>query len=189
MLSMKVVKMWLPLGVTITILCGLVYGLSQYSLKMSANDPQIQMSEDLAKRLATGENPMLLMPTEIVNLNEGLGTFVIVFDETGQIMSSTARLDGKVRGVPMGVLDHAKRQGQNKVTWMPQPGLRFATVTTAFSGARNGTVLVGRSLRLIEARQRQIESYVLMGCLLALSSSFGLMWLGQERDPKGKKKR
>ncbi len=44
----KVLKQWLPLAIAITLLCGLVHVAVQQEVRLSANDPQIGMAEDLA---------------------------------------------------------------------------------------------------------------------------------------------
>jgi len=44
----KVLKQWLPLAIVIKLLCGLVYVAVQQEVRLSANDPQIGMAEDLA---------------------------------------------------------------------------------------------------------------------------------------------
>jgi hypothetical protein len=52
----KVLKQWLPLAIAITLLCGLVYVAVQQEVRLSANDPQIGMAEDLAAALSHGSN-------------------------------------------------------------------------------------------------------------------------------------
>ena len=44
----EIIKKWLPLAIATAGLCALVYLTEQQSLRMGANDPQIQMAEDAA---------------------------------------------------------------------------------------------------------------------------------------------
>ncbi len=61
------------------------------------------------------------------------------------------------------------------MTWQPRAGVRIATVTVPWTG---GTVMAGRSLRLVEERESHLELLVAAGWLvilvgLALSSLIG----------------
>jgi hypothetical protein len=53
------------------------------------------------------------------------------------------------------------------VTWQPRPGVRIATVTVPWNG---GTVLAGRSLRLVEEHAATLELLVGGGWLATLAA-------------------
>ncbi len=150
-----------------SVLVGLPYLLIQQDLRQSANDPQIQMSEDLARHLSKGEAVSAIPFPESVNMSEDLGEFVSIYDDKGGPIASTAYLNGQLPKVPIGVLLYAKTHGQNRITWQPQVGARAAIVVTPYkNGAISGYVVVGRSLREVEKREDQMFSIV------------SLVWIG-----------
>lgn len=151
-----VLRHWLPLAVVTTAMCGLVYAAVQQALRQGANDPQIQMAEDAAEALRQGAVAESLLPPHI-DVGKSLAPFVIVYDDTGQVVASSGLLHGKVPSLPAGVLEYTRRRGQDRVTWQPENGVRVAAVVARFQGATPGFVLAGRSLREVEKRETQTE--------------------------------
>lgn len=78
----SIFKAWLPIAVVIVALCALVYASVQQSLRQGANDPQIQMAEDVATVLPAGK----------VDLALSLAPFVIIYDSTQKVLASSAVL-------------------------------------------------------------------------------------------------
>lgn len=141
---------WLPFAVVITFAAGVAYGLDQQNLRSAANDPQIQLAEDAATRLDAGAAPATVVPSSgvPVDIARSLAPFVIVYDAGDTPLASSGRLDGAVPVPPQGVSASA-RVAEDRVTWQPRAGVRIAAVVVAFHG---GTVLAGRSLRVVEQR-------------------------------------
>ena len=52
---------WLPLAVAIIIMSGLVYVVAQQNYRLTANDPQIQIAQDIAAALNKYEGAMILV--------------------------------------------------------------------------------------------------------------------------------
>ncbi len=48
--STVVLRLWLPIAVALSAVTFLLYAAVQQELRLSANDPQIQLSEDLAEK-------------------------------------------------------------------------------------------------------------------------------------------
>jgi hypothetical protein len=153
---------WLPLAVLSAGLCGLVYVAVQQSLRMNGNDPQIQIAEDTAAALSAGTNIEALMPAQNVDIAESLAPFMIIYDGSGKIKASNAKLHGVDPVIPAGVLDSARQNGENRVTWQPESGVRIAAVIAAY---HDGYVLSGRSLR--ETEKREDQTQFLSGAALA----------------------
>jgi hypothetical protein len=143
---------WLPFAVAVTGLAGLAYALDQSNLRQGADDPQIQLAEDAAARLAAGTSVATVVPhTDTpVDIAHSLATFVIVYDTGDKPVASTATLDGATPLLPSGVSASA-RQREDRVTWQPRDGVRIAAVVVSYSG---GTVVAGRSLREVESREQ-----------------------------------
>jgi hypothetical protein len=150
----QIFKRWLPLAIATGGLCGLVYLAVQQSLRMGANDPQIQMAEDAASALNAGARVDSILPATKVELVSSLAPFIVVFDDSGNVLASSATLHGAFPVYPSGVLDYTRQKGQDRVTWQPEAGVRLATVVERYD---KGFILAGRSLREVEKRERQVE--------------------------------
>jgi hypothetical protein len=150
-----VLRRWLPTAVIITALCGLVYGSVQQVLREDANDPQIQMAEDAATALSQDAARESVLPAAHIDLAQSLAPFVIVFDEAGAPLASSAQLHGQVPTIPPGVFEYVRQHGEDRITWQPERGVRMAIVVVGYTGTQQGFVLTGRSLREVEKREGQ----------------------------------
>ena len=163
-----ILKYWLLLAVIITGLSGLFYVVVQQDIRLSANNPQIQMAEDTAAKLADGQQAQDIVPSEKIDIAKSLAPYTIVFDTTGKPIASSALLNGQIPTIPPGVFDYVRQNGEDRVTWQPQPGVRSAIVVTQFKGSNPGFVVAGRSLREVEIREDDILHIVLLGWIAML---------------------
>jgi hypothetical protein len=175
----KILDRWLPLVTIITILCALVYLMDQQVLRMSANDPQIQLAEDGADALAQGASAQSLLPANSIDVAKSLASFIIVYNDAGEPTASSGLLHGKIPTLPVGVLDYVRKTGEDRVTWQPEGGVRIATVVVRASGNSPGFVLVGRSLRETEKRVDQLNLLVGAAWLAALSATMVVVVLSE----------
>jgi hypothetical protein len=166
-----IVKIWVPLAIVTTGLCGLIYLSVQQDLRIGGNDPQIQIAEDVAKQISIGQNPLAFIPPIKVEISESLANYIIIFDDKQKIIGSSAVLDGKAPIIPTGVFAQTKSLGETRFTWQPRTGVRSAVVVDYFKGATNGYVLVGRSLREIENRENNLELIVFLAWVVTLGAS------------------
>jgi len=148
-------KYWLPLAAALTAVFAFIYLSVQQDLRMGLNDPQIQMAEDAASNLNAGASVESVVPTNKVDIAESLAPFVIIFDDSGKVLASSATLHGVIPAYPAGVLDYVRQKGQDRVTWQPEAGVRMATVVEPY---KHGFVMAGRSLIEVEKRESQVES-------------------------------
>ncbi len=153
----RAILVFLPLAIVATGLAGLVYAVAQQEGRWLANEPQVQLAEDAAARLDAGGKPRDQVGSATVDIARSLAPFVVVYGPTGTILATDGTLDGQPPDVPVGVLESARSSGRNAVTWQPRSGVRVATVTVPWSG---GTVLAGRSLRLVEEEASNLELVV-----------------------------
>ena len=63
--------LWLPLGLVTLILCGLVNLAVQQNYRMSANDPQIQIAEDVADAVSQGKAQLFPERAALCNVLQG----------------------------------------------------------------------------------------------------------------------
>jgi hypothetical protein len=175
----RAIALFLPVAVLATLGSGLVYVAVQQDLRSGANDPQLQLAEDAARALDAGAEPASVVGSSQVDVAQSLAPFLVVFDPTGHVLATDGRLDGHDPVPPLGVLDAARAQSPNVVTWQPRPGVRVATVTVPWQG---GTALAGRSLREVERREDQLLLTVaaawlaMMAALAAAALAAAWLW-------------
>ncbi len=159
-------------AVLLTVVFLTIHVAVRQSLRMGANDPQIQLAEDAATLIAGGKDPSALMPPYTVDMAESLAFFVNVYDASGKPVVGNGTLDGAVPSVPEGVLAYANAEGQDRVTWQPQRGVRIAAVVIPVRPKDGGLVtrfvLAGRNLREVENRERRDGNQVGAGWLASM---------------------
>jgi hypothetical protein len=163
----RAIAIWLPLAVAITLLAALVYGAVQQDLRQSANEPQVQLAEDAAAQLDDGASIFSVEPTESVDIGRSLAPYLMIFDAQGQPVASSARLHGQQPPFPSSVFDDA-RNGQDRITWQPESGVRSAVVVQPWRG---GFVVAGRSLRFVEDLSDHILLLTMFIWLLTLGAT------------------
>jgi hypothetical protein len=168
---------WLPLAVVIVIFSGLAYAAVQQNYRQSANDPQIQIAEDIADAINTGkaQPDSIVSPEPTADISSSLATFAAIYSATGTPVGSSVSLDGKLPTLPSRIFDYARLHKEDHLTWQPKAGVRIAAVVVYFGGANPGFVLVGRSLREIEIREGQTELMSGLAGIIALVLTFIVM--------------
>jgi len=162
-------KVWIPLATVVTLMSGMVSFAVLENFRASANDPQIQISEDISTALANGAVASQLNQNNKVDISKSLSTFIIIYDKDGMPVASTGILDGDVPRPPAGVFEYVREHGENSITWEPQDDVRSAIIIRPYSsGETSGFVLVGRSLREVENRIKALGKHVLLGWAVSL---------------------
>lgn len=176
-----VLASWLLLAIPITGLCGLLYAVVQQQIRQAADDPQIQLAEDAAAKLADGQSAQAVIPAETVDIARSLASYVVVFDAAGKPIASSGQLDGQYPTIPGGVFDVVRQHGEDRITWQPRADVRSAVVVVQWKGANEGFVLVGRSLREPEQRIDRLGQLILFGWLgvlfVILCATAAFFWL------------
>ncbi len=152
----------------ITLLSGLVYVSTQQVLRQGANDPQIQVAEDISTSLNGGKGPETLFPPSKTDIRKSLSTFVIVYDGSGKPIATSGLLDKKTPVPPKGVFDFVKENKTQRLTWEPSENIREATVIVKYN---KGFVLAARSLREIEKRENLVFKYSFYAWIIGVSVS------------------
>ncbi len=168
-------KLFIPLAFIMTMSMGLVYVAVQQNFRANANDPQIQLAEDLVEQLSAGRTPESINTSASVDMAKSLSLFLFIYDDAGKMVIGTGKLDDQYPTLPDGVLERAKEVGENRIIWEPQSGLRFALVIIPYGGNQSGFVAIGRSLREVEQRIDTLGLQVLVAWLIGLVGLFGLM--------------
>lgn len=168
-LILKILPVWLTLVFVITVMTGFFYLTIQQTLRIGANDPQIQIAEDIVTTLNKANQLPTLNP--VIDIKKSLATFVIILNKQGKTVTSTAQLNGQTPTIPLGVFQYAQTHQENRLTWQPEAGLRFATVVIPY-GDKSGYVLVGRSLREVEKRIDRITFLAAAAWIVSVVGSF-----------------
>ncbi len=161
-MNAKILNAFLPAAVMITLLTGGLYVTGQQILRWGANDPQIQISEDIGASIEAGQPIPTTPPPSLIDASKSLATFLMIFNEDGTAAYSTAQLGGHPPVPPAGTFTTARSNGSDRFTWQPPSGERFAAVLKHFGGTKPGFVLVARSLKEVEIR----ENKLLIDCLI-----------------------
>ena len=169
-------RVWLPFAVVITAFSMLVYASVQQAYRQGANDPQIQMANDMADALNTAMSIDSVLPQEKIFFEKSLAPFYVIYDANGIPVAGTGMIDGKLPDIPKGVLDVAKESGENRRTWQPQANVRIAAVVVPY---KDGFVLAGRNLRELEAREAQTTMFAGVTWVLALIATFLVVAFGE----------
>jgi hypothetical protein len=170
---------WIYSAVAVTGVCALVHVAVQQDLRQGTNDPQIQLAEDAAATLATGQAAGAVASTNNpVDIAHSLAPWVAVYDQNGTLINATGLLNGKPPQLPSGVFDVSNWKSivghhlttfypanEDRITWQftpteasgPQFYNRQAVVIVQYNAADGGGfVASGRSLREVESRESQL---------------------------------
>lgn len=174
-----------------SIIFSTIYTTAQQVLRLDANDPQIQMAEDIALKLDQETDSKVIDPTKlitgVVDIHYSLAPFTIIYDKSGQIIASNAQLNGSAApAIPFGALQHAAKGSSNKVTWQPKVDIRIASVIVS---ADKYYVLVGRNLREVQSREADVLKIVTFGWVVSSVLIGIFFWLnsrGKQIESFGK---
>lgn len=159
-----------------TIIVLLIYAAVQQNYRMSANDPQVGVANDIRHRLENGQSIEGLFPADSLDISRSLGLFAVLYDGSGNPLRSSATLDGIAPRLPQGVFDHIRKNGEDRITWQPRQGVRMAMVVDPVATGPVKYVAVGRSLREVEIRESNLGWMVFLSWI-AVIAVIVLAWL------------
>jgi hypothetical protein len=173
----KILWKWLFVAFIVTVLSGLSFLLAQQTVRQAANDPQIQIAEDVSESLKQGADPTMLGEPSM-DIAQSLSPYVVIYDADGKPIANTGTLDDQAPQIPTGLFDQVKKDGRAIVTWQPKADVRQAIVVTSFTQEKgSGFVMVGRSLREVELREHQLLKLTFTVWLFLLVTTLFWIWL------------
>jgi hypothetical protein len=155
-------KLWFLPVIVSTIMMFAMYFAIQQTIRQSANDPQIELAEDGAAALESGTAPVALVGAVHVEIAKSLAPFVMIYDETGAPLASSGYLNGQVPVLPRGVLDYARANADDRITWQPASSTRIAAIVRHYGGANPGFIAAGRNMREVENRV-DVIGFIILG--------------------------
>ena len=168
----KILLSFIPFAVTITALCFLSYVIVQQNYRQSANDPQIQLVEDMAQTLQNNSQVQLRVSNHPVDIRNSLAPFLMVFDAKGKILASNGQIDGKDPILPSGVFPYVQKHKEERLTWEPKNNVRLAAIVKKYNGKHSGFVVAARSLREIEKRENDLTQIIVLAWIFTLLGCF-----------------
>lgn len=150
---------WLIVMFLITFTSLLVYSAAQQTLRQGANENPAILATETKLKLERGISPKDAVPAEKFDISKSLNTFVMVYDSNNNLVSSSAIIENKEPSYPKGVLNYVSNKGEDRVTWQPKEGLRFATIAIKYN---NGYIVAGQSLFETERTAANIGLLILM---------------------------
>lgn len=180
--SIQPLLVWIVIMFLITFTCLLTYLVAQQSLRLGANEKPANLAKETAIQLANGKSPKQAVSGNKVNLAKSPGVFVIVYDNQKHLQATNAKMNGSAPGYPKSVLDHVSKGCQDdRVTWQPESGMRFATVAIKSS---NGYIVAGQSLTETESLISKIGRLVMLGWLggvIFTTATYGIVYFGLKK--------
>jgi len=158
---------WVLGFVLVTGIFWTVYLTEQQSVRASANTEPAAVAAREVQLLAAGSGTL---SEQRVELTADSGPFVVVYGGDNAPVAGTVVRNGALPAVPAGVLATARLQGEDKVTWQPAAGARFAVVARAASEG-------GQSLAPLEVRDQQTMILVGFGWLACIACLAGALIL------------
>lgn len=156
----------LILGIILTACGAAASATFQQMLRRGANQPQAQMAESYASKIASGMKPDAVIPRNYIDLERSLEPFVIFYNDQAVPTNSTGYLNQTIPAPPAGVFNYLRTHRSDTVTWQPQPNVRIAAVIQRISGPTPGFLLAGRSLRLVEEQESLFWKMAFIGWLI-----------------------
>ena len=164
-MTQRSVMVWLVVAAAVTVLFGGGYVAAQQSVRHAADHPQIEMVRDAIAKLQAGASPSSVLPKTGVDLARSKDPYLILTDQQGRVLASSATLDGADVVPPAGVFEYVRAHGQDVVTWQPAPGVRSAIAVDSWE---YGFVVAGRSLADTENVESSLLDWTLGGWLVTM---------------------
>ena len=155
-----------------TVLALALYAIPQQLLRRGADDPQVEMADNLVGQLEQGITAGSAVPADKIEIAHSLSPFVIAFDDQGHPIASQAALNGQTPTLPKGTLDYVREHGEYRFTWRPSGATRIAAVVQRVHGDHPGFVLAGRSLREESVRQIVVKQMATLAWIAMLALIF-----------------
>ena len=156
-----------------TLVFGAIYGAVQQSIRMGANDPQIQLAEDTAAKLNNGSSPADLIGTA-VDPTKSLSPFMTIYNKDGIAVATSATTTPALPAIPKGVLINSQDKSFYAITWQPTDNLRLASVSVT---SHDYYVTSARSLLEVENRENTLLKLMGLGWVMSLIVIAGAYYL------------
>lgn len=179
----KFISIWLILMLAGIFTAGCAYISTQQSLRSGADGPAVTAVRQAMVKLENGETPQNALP-EKTDIRTSQTPFVYIYDSDKNLVASSAAYGSESIAYPVSVLSEIDKRGENRVTWQPKTGLRFATVGIQFVG---GYIIGCYPLSETENTISHISALLLIGSALYAVGSAVILgvagtFMGHKKD-------
>jgi hypothetical protein len=168
---------WVIIAFLVTFTSLLVYVAVQQVLRLGANGIPAELAEKTSINLENAKSPLDSVPGEIIDISKSSGTFAMIFDKDKNLLASSAVMGIAEPSYPKGVFDYVDKNGEDRITWQPQKGLRFATIAIK---AGDKYVVAGRSLKETEKLINTVGNlvfYAWLACMIFSSALLAIIYV------------
>ena len=74
-----ILRTWLPFAAILTLITGTIYITVQQNFRQNANDPQIQIAENVALVVSRGTDPRLIPDSDVTDIKDSISPYIIMF--------------------------------------------------------------------------------------------------------------
>lgn len=171
--------MWLPLGGTILLVCGISFLGIQQIHRSLLNDPQTDIVRNAVIKLEAGKEPVEVVGrgpdmNDKIDLEKSLSPFVGIYDKDGTPLETNGILENTPPKPPFGVFEYALANGEHTVSWQPNKNTRIALVVRPVKNSKGWFVASGRNMSEDENRVQKISKLYACAILFALIFTFFL---------------
>lgn len=172
-MNSKVLKFFLPMAICITYSALMIFFVGQKLIRENANNPQLQISREMAGALTGDIDVAQKFFSVQVNYKKSSLPFFMNFSETGKLLASNGIYGEKVELPPQDIMEYAKSRSDYRFTWKLPGGTKVAAVTNRYEGKEPGFVLVARNLTENEQANKELTKLVFIGLLAGYIAAFG----------------
>ncbi|MEI6728811.1 MAG: hypothetical protein WCK98_04165 [bacterium] len=181
-----IIKHWILPTILLTLVFVTILATAQSVIRTESNEELYTKGVDYRTVLQSGQPSNQLKSLEAVDPYESLSAIVVLYDVNQNVLGSNIVKSREVPKIPSGVLDYARSNNVNRVTWQPYSDLRLSAVAYKVSGNFNGFVVVAKNQEYTNARINIISKYVGVAWIASLVI---LLFINTLKDEKNEEKK
>ena len=159
----RLIAIWCALMLAGVFSAGCAYVVGQQVVRQDANGPAAAIATEAVIAMGTEGQSAQEVVAGKTDVSSSLLPFVMIYDDNKNLIATSAGYGSEQYQFPVSALSTVSDSHDNRVTWQPQPGLRFATVAIKY---RDGYVVGAVSLREPERTIGNITTALLVGSAL-----------------------
>ena len=131
----KLIMVWGILMIAGIFTVGCTYVAFQQTQRRNANQPAAMAAKQVVYKLKN--NNIISKPWQALPESTDVDTntpFVMIYNASKKLVASSANTVDKNFNYPNNSFDYINKLGENRVTWQPRQGYRFATVGVKYKG-------------------------------------------------------
>ena len=166
----KLILVWILLMIAGVFTAGCTYVAFQQSQRLNAYQPAVTAAKQAVFGLKRGQKPKHAIPI-ITDVSTNT-PFVIIYDSNKKFVVSSANVADMGFQYPSASLDYINKQGENRITWQPKTGYRYATAGIKY---KNYYVIGAYSLKEAENTTATFATILFVGSVAYAAGSWILL--------------